>query len=128
MAASKGRVRVTGVREVQAALKKLEASSSDLATVHREVAATLIPGVALRSPRRTGVLAGSWSAKSTKTRARIVSSAEYAGVIEYGWAKRGIEPARMVRDTIESSQREIVGEYEDAIAKLGARAGFDVQK
>lgn len=108
-------------------MKRLEASAADLATVHREVAATLVPSVGLRSPRRSGALAGSWSAKSTKTRARIVSSVAYAGVIEYGWAQRGIEPARMVRDTIEASQDEIIGEYERALAKLGARAGFEVK-
>lgn len=127
MAASKTRVRVEGVREVQRALKALEASTADLTAVHREVAAELVPGVGLRSPRRTGALAASWSAKSTKTRARIVSTKVYAGVIEYGWPARSIRAAKMVRQTIESSQRQIVASYERAIERLGAKAGFEVR-
>src|SRR5262245_29465358 len=112
MPASKSRLKVSGVAEVTRALKQLEASAADLKQAHNAVATELVPGIALRSPRRTGTLAGSWSPAATKTRARLRSSTAYAGVIEYGWAARGIEPARMVADTIEAEQAQIVATYE----------------
>lgn len=128
MAASKSRVKVSGVKEVQAALKRLEASAEDLKAVHTTVVAGILPGVASRTPIRSGALAGSWTAGATKTRGRVLSAKPYAGPIEWGWEAHGIEPAHMVRATIEAEQGEIVAKYEDAIAKLGSRAGFDTEQ
>lgn len=127
MAASKGAVRVSGVREVQSALKQLDAQASDLKSAHLAVASALVPGVGLRTPRRTGALAASWSAGATKTRARITSSEPYAGPIEYGWPAHGIEPARMVRDTVAASTEEILATYERELARLAAADGFGVK-
>jgi hypothetical protein len=120
------RVRVEGVAEVQAALKSMELSARDLSAVHKRVVGALLPGIAQRSPRRTGALAGSYSARSTKTRGRIASSVVYSGVIEYGWAQHSIAPARMVRDTIEAEQATIVDTYQHELAELGKRADFTV--
>ena len=124
MAASKGAVKVEGVREVQSALKQLSAEAADLKSAHLAVSSALVPGVALRSPRRTGALAASWSPGATKGRARITSTKRYAGVIEYGWAERGIEPARMVRDTVAASHAEILEIYERELARLATGDGF----
>jgi hypothetical protein len=115
------------VSEVQAALKTLDAKTGDLKAAHLAVSTALVPGVGSRSPRRTGALASSWSAGATKTRARITSSRRYAGVIEYGWPKRGIEPARMVRDTVEAEHSEILSTYERELARLAAAEGFDTK-
>lgn len=127
MAASKGRVRVTGVREVTRALKALEASAEDLKAVHTAVARQLIGGVRTRTPIRTGALAASWGAGATKTRARITSPLLYSGPIEYGWPAHGIEPARMVRATVEAEEGAIIRTYERELAALGAKAGFGVR-
>ena len=127
MAASKGAVRVTGVREVQRALKTLEVDAADLKAAHLAVSSALLPGIAQRTPRRSGALAGSWAAGATKTRARMTSTLPYAGVIEYGWSERGIEPARMVRDTVGASSAEILSIYERELERLGRSAGFDVK-
>jgi hypothetical protein len=127
MPASKGAVKVEGVREYQLALKRVSDGAADMTSAHRAVAGRLVPGIALRSPRRTGALASSWVPGATKGRARITSRVLYAGPIEYGWPARHIEPARMVRDTVEASTREIREAYESEIARLGARAGFEVK-
>jgi hypothetical protein len=127
VAASKGRVEVRGVREVQTAMRRLEAQAGDLKAAHLAVASTLIPGIGIRSPVRSGALAASWSAGATKTRARITSSTRYAGVIEYGWPEHSIEPARMVRATVDVSHREILDAYERELARLAARDGFEVR-
>jgi hypothetical protein len=125
--AKNDRVRITGVREVQAALKQLEASSRDLSGVHKRVVSALLPGIAQRTPRRSGALASSWQAKATKTRGRIASSEPYSGVIEYGWVQHSIAPARMVRDTIEAEQSAIVTTYEQEIEQLARRADLEVR-
>lgn len=128
MPASKSRIKVSGVKEVTAAMRQLDAAAVDLKAAHNAVAAELVPGIAMRSPRRTGRLAGSWSPNATKGKARLRSSAPYAGVIEYGWSARGIEPARMVADTIEASQAEIIATYERELERLGREAGFGVKR
>ena len=91
------------------------------------VSSMLVPGVALRTPRRTGELAASWQAGATKTRARITSPLLRAGPIEYGWPAHGIEPARMVRETVTASSTEIVDTYREEIAKLGESAHLEVK-
>lgn len=127
MAASKGAVRVSGVREVQAALKRLEADAADLKSAHLAVSTALLPGVTQRTPRRTGELARSWAAGATKTRARVTSPLRRAGPIEYGWPARGIEPARMVRDTVEAESSTILETYGREIARLAAADGFETK-
>lgn len=124
MAASKSRVKVRGVEDVQRALRELEASSEDLRAVHTTVVAGILPGVSSRTPVRSGALSGSWTAGATKTRGRILSSKRYAGPIEYGWPGHGIEPARMVGETIEAERSAIVDRYGDALEDLGKRAGL----
>jgi hypothetical protein len=124
MPPSKGGVKVSGVREVQAAMKALEAEAKDLKAAHLAVSSALVPGVATRSPRRSGTLASSWKAGATKGRARITSTTRYAGPIEYGWPKRGIEPARMVRDTVDASHAEILETYERELERLAKGEGF----
>lgn len=109
-------------------MRKLEVQASDLKAAHLRAASSLVPGIGVRSPRRTGALAASWAAGATKTRARVTSSAIYAGVIEYGDPKRGIEPARMVRDTVDASSAEILQLYGEELAKLAAGDGFEVKK
>jgi hypothetical protein len=108
-------------------MRKLEVSAADLKNAHAAVAASLVPGIAMRTPRRTGALAGSWAPGSTKTRARLTSPKPYAGVIEYGWSERGIEPARMIRDTVEANTAEILAAYERELEKLARDAGFGVK-
>jgi hypothetical protein len=125
--ASKGAVKVDGVREVQRALKKLDADAADLKVAHLAVSSKLIPGVTSRTPRRSGALAAGWSAGATKTRARITNTERYAGPIEYGWPGHNIEPARMVRDTVAADSRLILETYEAELAKLGAAASFEVK-
>lgn len=127
MAASKGAVKVTGVREVQKALKQLGAEAADLKSAHLAVSSLLVPGIGQRTPRRSGALAASWQAGATKTRARITTPLRYGGVIEYGWPKRGIEPARMVRDTVDASHSEILATYTDELDKLSKSVGFETK-
>lgn len=127
MPASKGAVKVDGVREVQRALKTLGAQSADLKTAHLAVSSALVPGVTQRTPRRTGALAAGWKAGATKTRARITNTERYAGPIEYGWPKHNIEPARMVRDTVAAETKTILDTYASELARLAKADDFEVK-
>ena len=127
MAASKGAVKIDGVREVQRAMSKVGAEAADLKVAHMRVSSLLIPGITARTPRRSGNLAAGWKPGATKGRARITNSERYAGVIEYGWPEHNIEPARMIRDEVGASHREILEAYEQELARLAASAGFDVK-
>jgi len=128
MAASKGKVKVSGVREMQTALRKFEATAADMKAVHRTVAEGLVPGIGLRSPRRSGALASSWAAGATKGRARLTSTAVYAGPIEFGWTRRGIEPAWMVRETVAASHDQILETYSREMERLAERIGFEANQ
>jgi len=108
-------------------MAKVGAEAADLKAAHMRVSSMLLPGIASRTPRRSGSLAGGWKPGATKGRARITNVEKYAGVIEYGWSARGIEPARMVRDEVGASHREILELYEAELARLGAAAGFEVK-
>lgn len=108
-------------------MKDLGAKSADLKTVHQDVSSALVPGVRLRTPHRTGALAASWQAGATATRARITTPLRYGGVIEYGHPARGIEPARMIGETVEASHAEILETYEAGLARLAAAEGFEVR-
>lgn len=127
MPAKRTGVKVEGVRELQAALKVVGESAADMKEAHLAVATELVPDIRQRTPRRTGDLAASWEARSTKGRARISSPLEYAGIIEWGHPARGIEAASPVRDTIDASHEKILKTYEAELAKLSARAGFEVK-
>ena len=106
----------------QGALRKVGADAADMKEVHLARGRALVPGVAQRTPVAPGALASSWAAEATKGRARIESTERYAAMIEYGVEDRGIEPARMVRDTVDASHDQISTTYEDGIAAPSASA------
>lgn len=111
-------------RELERGLDQLRDRVSAMPEAHAAVAADLVPGIVQRTPVRSGALAGSWSSTGQPDRGVIESSEEYAGVVEYGDPARGIPPARMVRDTLEASEREVVAGYEDGIEREAKRIGF----
>jgi hypothetical protein len=127
VAASKARLKVSGLAEVNAALHKVERSAQDMTDAHRRIVSSILPGVASRTPRRSGDLASSWSAGATKTRGRVLSSLAYAGPIEWGDAKRNVIGAHMVSDTIDDETPAIVAGYSEELERAGRAAGFEVR-
>jgi hypothetical protein len=123
-----GELVVEGREEVVAGFQELERFIGDLTETHRRVLGPLIPEVAARTPIRTGRLASSWRLEASSTAGSIESGLVYAGPIEFGSSSRGIEPERMVRDTLDSNERDILAGYERAIADKARSIGFRVDE
>lgn len=106
-------------RALNRGLAELRERVSAMPETHEAVAADLVPGIAQRTPVRTGELAASWSASGEPDRGVITNDEDYAGIVE--------SHAHMVADTIAASERTIVEGYEDGIAKTASRVGFGVK-
>ena len=85
-----------------------------------------LPGIAQRSPFRTGELERSWSAEPVAGGSAITSSAEHAWPIESG-TRFGVRAHRMVADTIAAEESELLKGFEEHVRELSKRAGFEVR-
>jgi hypothetical protein len=113
--------------ELDRALGKLGDDLAHASTSHAAVVRGLLPGVMLRTPRRTGRLAGSWRTTGEDDRGVISTDVDHAAPIEYGVPSHGIRPYAMVADTIAAEEHEIEKRYEQEVSKLGRSAGFEVK-
>jgi hypothetical protein len=113
--------------ELDHALDELGKDLEHASTSHAAVVRGLLPGVMLRTPRRTGRLAGSWRTSGEDDRGVISTDVDYAAPIEYGVPSHGIRPYEMVQATIDAETSTIEKQYEDEIRKLGRGAGFEVR-
>lgn len=92
--------RVEGVREVVKALTDLGFEVADLKDVFSEIADRGADAVAAATPRASGALAADVRGNRAKSKAVVTagrSSIPYAGVINYGWPARGIEPSEFMQ-------------------------------
>jgi hypothetical protein len=114
-------------RELEHALDRFADDVAHSSTTHAAVVRGLLPGVMLRTPRRTGRLAGNWRTSGEDDRGVISTDVDYAAPIEYGVPSHGIRPYAMVEDAIAAEEREILKQYEDELRKAGRHAGFEVR-
>jgi hypothetical protein len=117
---------VEGREEVAAGFDKLRSSLGDMTETHRTVLSPLISEISARTPVLTGALASSWRLVPSRDAGSIESGLRYAGPIEFGSAARGIEPHRMVRDTLAANEATINAGYGDAIDARAKSIGFEV--
>jgi hypothetical protein len=118
---------VTGGAETARAFDQLADDVANMGPVHERIARARLPGVARRTPRRTGALAGSWYPSGDKSGGGILSPLDYAGVIEYGAPGRSIAPVGMIAATLEAEADQIAAEYEEAIRERAKARGFRVE-
>ena len=119
---------VEGREEVAAGFDRLRSELGDMTEMHRQVLGPLIGEVAARTPILSGALASSWRLEPSKGAGSIESGLVYAGPIEFGSSSRGIEPHRMVRDTISSNESTINEGYAKAITDRASSIGFEVDR
>lgn len=120
------KVVVTGGPETAHAFDQLRGDIADLSGAHDKVARARLPGVARRTPVRTGELRGSWETSSAPDSGSILSPLPYAGPVEYGVPARGIVGAAMIARTLEEESAAIAAEYEAAIRDRAKARGFRV--
>lgn len=115
-------VKVQGLTEAQAALRKAGASSEQL----REPflgAAKLVSGEASRiAPRRSGGLSRGHTAEATQRYGLVVVDKVYAGVIFGGWATRGL--GRRAQPVAVAKGRSAIKATRAAFRQRAMAAGF----
>lgn len=121
------KLEVTGGAETARAMNQLGDDVTNMGPVHERIARARLPGVARRTPRRTGALASSWDARGDPSGGGILSPLDYAGVLESGAPGRGIAPVAMVAATLEAETAQIAAEYETAIRERAKARGFRVE-
>lgn len=118
-------LRVNGAGEVERDLAKLGVRLADLDFTR--IANEGMRLAASFAPRKSGKLAQSIKANKSKSRATIragSSRVPYAGAINYGWRKRGIEPAHFMQRADLVLRRTVPAELENQIRTIIARQGF----
>jgi hypothetical protein len=120
---------MSGVRidtsQVDAALAKVKRAAKDLTEANRLAATALLPGVRQRTPHRTGDLSNSWEVEADDRGGRIVSTLDYANLVEDG--SKNMSGAHMGRETVDASDRDLVEAYEQALTKALHDAGFETR-
>lgn len=109
-------VQVEGAAKLRRTLKAAGSDLGDLKDAHAQ-AAKIAEG-AVHAPRRTGLLAGTVRSSGTKTAGILRAgraSVPYAGVIHWGWPKRGIPARPFLSDAATSSEPRWLPVYEAAI-------------
>ena len=117
--------RVEGLASVTRALKALGADVSDLKAAFTAIAALGAANVKRHTPTRSGRLRGDVRGNRATSKAVVTagrSSIPYAGPINYGWPRRGIEPALFMQAGDAATEPRAVPMLEDEInARIRAR-------
>lgn len=91
-------MKVEGLAEAQAALRRAGADAEQLKDVNKEAAGVVADASESTAPRRSGRLAGAHSAESTQRYGLVVVDVPYAGAIHFGWSTRGLGTGRTKQD------------------------------
>lgn len=111
-------VRVSGARELRAALKRAGVSLQDLKDANEAVGQLVADAAKPEGPRRTGRLVGSVRPAKAAGRARVMAggaSVPYAGPIHWGWPARGITAQPFIADAAQATEGQWLGQYQEAL-------------
>jgi hypothetical protein len=114
-------VEVSGAANLARTLKEAGIGLGSLKEANAYAAQIAGAWVAGRAPRVTGNLASSVRGRVRQTGASVVSGgsfAPYAGPINFGWPKRGIEANNFLYEGVRASETEWVARYEVEIQKV----------
>lgn len=111
---------VEGLNRLVRDLQSLGVEVDDLKAAFSKIAAEGAERASQYAPKRTGKLASDVRGNRAKSKAVVTSgraAIKYAGPINYGWPKRGIEPALYLQKADESMQPIALQMLEDEINK-----------
>lgn len=116
-------IQVTGLIEMQAALRKADRDlPKQLRLINKEAATEAAEGVRPLVPVRTGRLARSVGVLAQQRGAAVKAGSAvrvpYAGPINYGWSARGIKAQEFLKRGVVSRIEQISEIYEEDIRKL----------
>lgn len=112
---------VVGQKRFVSTMRKAGADMKELKEVNRQAADIALPAVRTLTPRgKSGKLAVSIRVGATQKAGVIRAgrkSAPYAGVINYGWPKRGIKPRLFVNQGVAGTENAWQRVYKQFIDK-----------
>jgi len=115
-------VEVVGAAQYARTLRAFGDELQSLTTAHHAAGAAVQTLARGRARRRSGRLAASFTVAVADTAVTIGSPVVYAGVQEYGWARRGITPSRALTSALEDSAGRVEQVYtadvETALSKV----------
>lgn len=103
--------KVKGVPQLRRKLDRMADELEDLTPEHEPISRRMLANVKRRTRRRSGRLAGEWTARATPRAAVIVNPLEYAGVQESGWPAHNIEATLAIPAAVADEQEGILGDY-----------------
>ena len=115
-------VKVTGTESVERAYQTVIDGAADLPGLQQKIANLLVPAVRGAAPVRTGALVASIGASAGKGGVLIGAGGVYGGVIEWGWAVRGIGGRHYMARGVMANQQAVADLYGAALTELCATA------
>lgn len=116
-------VKVVGLDQLEAGLRRAGLELRDLTAVHPKVAALVAHTT--QPPIRSGRLAGSIRADVATGQAIVTAggaAAPYAGIIEYGSKRRNITGRHYMREGLQRSEPGVLKIYADELQAILNRA------
>jgi len=103
---------LVGKRQLIESLKRLPKQyKRDLPKIHKTAATPVAKTAAKLAPHRTGALSASLRALGSQKSGRAVAgkaSVPYAGVINYGWGARNIEPSLFLERALKQEEEKVI--------------------
>lgn len=119
--------RVAGLTAVTRTLLEIGLEVEDLKNAFSDIAAEGARQAALFAPKRSGRLAGDIRGNRARSKAVVTAgrvSVPYAGPINYGWARRNIEPSGFMQRVDYGWDNYGLRRLEDELNKQIARRGL----
>ena len=123
------KIRVTGLRELQSKIRKLEDKDlrKELRAANKSAAEIVADQAAREAPKATGRLARSVKASAGQRDASIkagtAARVPYAAAINFGWKAKGIQPNPFLYRAMAKVSDKASDVYETKIRALAERLG-----
>lgn len=120
-------VKVTGLGDVSAALKKAGADATDLREVVHDVGMIVVNAALPKMRERTGAMKDTLRAGRGKQKAVVRAGGgpvAWAATNEYGFAARNISPSFAINTARSENRDEIVDRFESGIEDVLRNAGL----
>lgn len=115
------RFRVEGLSKTLRALEAAGSASEEMRNLMHTIGMIVVDAGRPNAPVLSGALASTARAGRGKTKAVVRAGGArtpYAGVIHYGWPKRGIRPQPFLVDALQATRGAIFAELDEGIADL----------
>lgn len=118
MAKARPLIEVEGAKRLRRTLREAGDDLEDLKAAHAAAAKIAAEAAAALAPRRSGKLAATVRSSGQKTAGVIRAGKKrvpYAGVIHWGWPRRGIEPQLFLTKGARATESTWIPIYEKAL-------------